>query len=101
MFRALSAPQQPPTIPVAERFLIQPKLNLKANDFMQLRNFLVYTLAVLTPPVLGTVAPAANDRCDEDDDYPGDGNATLPQKISDQGDMVGTVIYSTGVRQGF
>jgi hypothetical protein len=63
---------------------------------------LVHILAILTSLTLvGTVAPAATITVLQTFDFPGDGNSTLPQKISDQGDIVGTVIDSTGVAQGF
>jgi hypothetical protein len=34
-------------------------------------------------------------------DYPGAGNATLPQKINERGDVVGEVVDSNGVLSGF
>jgi hypothetical protein len=69
---------------------------------MKLKNPLVYMLAVLiTLPLVGTVAPAATIKVLQTFDFPGEGNATLPQKISDQGVMVGTVIDVNGVEQGF
>src|SRR5947207_15080989 len=34
-------------------------------------------------------------------DYPGAGNSTLPQKISEKGDIVGEFIDSNGVTRGF
>jgi hypothetical protein len=34
-------------------------------------------------------------------DYPGTGNLTLPQKINERGDIVGTFIDSSGVTRGF
>ena len=34
-------------------------------------------------------------------DYPGTGNATLPQKINDRGDIVGIFVDSLGVNRGF
>ena len=72
------------------------------NDRMKVRNSLVCMLAVLTAlPLIGTVAPAATIEVLQTFDYPGAGNSTLPQKISDQGVMVGTVIDISGVEQGF
>ena len=68
---------------------------------MKLKNPLVYILAVLTLPLVGTVAPAATIEVLQTFDYPGVGNSTLPQKFSDQGVMVGTVIDVNGVEQGF
>jgi len=34
-------------------------------------------------------------------DYPGTGNSTLPQKINERGDVVGSYIDSLGVNRGF
>jgi hypothetical protein len=63
---------------------------------------LVYIFAVLiTLPLVGTVAPAATIQVLKTFDYPGEGNATLPQKISDQGVVIGTVIDVNGVATGF
>ena len=62
----------------------------------------VYILAVLTAlPLVGTVAPAATIEVLRTFDFPGEGNATLPQKISDQGVIVGTVIDVNGAEKGF
>ena len=72
---------------------------------MKIKNPLVYILAVLiTLPLVGTVAPAATITVLQTFDYPdlpSEIAATLPQKISDQGDLVGTVIDITGAAQGF
>ena len=68
---------------------------------MKLKNPLVYILAVLTLPLVGTVAPAATIEVLQTFDYPAEGIATLPQKISDQGVMVGTFIDVNGVEKGF
>ncbi|MEO8043454.1 MAG: hypothetical protein ABI674_00990 [Spartobacteria bacterium] len=68
---------------------------------MKLKKRMVCLLAVLTLPLLGAVAPAATIEVLQTFDFPGVGNSTLPQKISDQGVMVGTVIDVNGVEQGF
>ncbi|MGI8956361.1 MAG: hypothetical protein ACR2II_05525 [Chthoniobacterales bacterium] len=68
---------------------------------MKLKNKLVYTLAVLTLPLAATVSPADTVQVLQTFDYPGIGNSTLPQKISDQGDIVGTVYQGSGVVGGF
>jgi hypothetical protein len=69
---------------------------------MKSKNPLIYILAVLTTlPLVGTVAPAATIEVLQTFDFPGEGNTTLPQKISDQGVMVGTVIDVNGVTKGF
>jgi hypothetical protein len=68
---------------------------------MKLKNTSVCILAVLTLPLVPTVAPAATIQVLQTFDFPGVGNSTLPQKFSDQGVMVGTVIDVNGVEQGF
>ena len=71
---------------------------------MKLRHQLVYILAVLiTPLLIGTVAPAATIVVMQTFDYPYvvGATATMPQKISDQSDTVGSVIDSSGTVQGF
>ena len=68
---------------------------------MKSKNPLAYILAVLTLPLLGTVAHAATIEILQTIDFPGAGNATMPQKISDQGVIVGTVIEPSGVVAGF
>src|SRR5215510_2106661 len=56
-------------------------------------------------PLLGTFAAhAANSGSIEviaTFDYPGTGNNTLPQKINERGDIVGSFIDSSGVTRGF
>ena len=49
----------------------------------------------------GTVARAATITVLETFDFPGAGNNTLPQKINDDGEIVGSVIDSAGVTKGF
>jgi len=69
---------------------------------MKLRYLFVNTLAVLTTVLLvGTVAPAATIEVLENFDFPGTGNATLPQKITYHGAIVGIVIDANGVSRGF
>jgi hypothetical protein len=71
---------------------------------MKLKNRLVYIFAVLiTLPLLGTVAQAATIVVMQTFDYPFivGVTATMPQKISDQSDTVGSVVDSTGRIQGF
>ena len=70
----------------------------------KLKHPLVYILTVLALPVVGTVAPAATVTVLGTFDFPPlpvETTATLPQKISDQGDIIGTVIDVDGVTQGF
>ena len=69
---------------------------------MKIRNLFVRTLAALIALSLaGTVAPAATVELIETFDYPGTGNATLPQKLNDGGLVVGVVIDAAGVTRGF
>jgi len=71
---------------------------------MKLKRPLIYILATLTLPLLGTVAPAASLTVVQTLDYPDflePTTATLPQKVSDQQDLAGTVIDITGAVQGF
>src|ERR1700745_1310357 len=73
---------------------------------MKLKHILNNILAVLFVfPSMGMFAQqAANSGSIEvitTFDYPGAGNATLPQKINERGDIVGEFIDSTGVTRGF
>ena len=69
---------------------------------MRAKNLFIHILAVLISlPLFGTVTRAAMIEVLETFDFPGEGNATLPQKISDQGVIVGAVIDINGVAKGF
>ena len=68
---------------------------------MKLKSPLVYILAVLTLPLVGNVAPAATVEVLQTFDFPEAGDSTLPQKISDQGVIINTVIEPSGVVKGF
>lgn len=69
---------------------------------IKLKNTLVCTLAAITMlPLVGSVASATTIEALETFDFPGAGNATVPQKINDRGVIVGTVIDVNGVVQGF
>jgi hypothetical protein len=68
---------------------------------MKRKNRLVYILAVLTLSLVGSVAPAATITVLQTFQFPGPSNATMPEKMSDQGDLVGTVIDVNGVEHGF
>ena len=60
---------------------------------MQPKRSLIYILAALiTLPLFGTVAPATTIDVIQTFDFPG-ATATLPQKISDQTDLIGTAIF--------
>ncbi len=72
---------------------------------MKAKTPLVCIFAVLTAlPLFGTVAPAANLTIIRTFDFPPSIeaiNATLPQKISDQLDLTGTVIFLSGLYASF
>ena len=69
---------------------------------MKLRNLFVHLLAIsMALPLVGRVAPAATVELIETFDYPGTGNATLPQKLNDQGLVVGVAVDTAGVTRGF
>jgi len=71
---------------------------------MRRKNCLVYILAILiTTPLVGTVASATTLQLLRVFDYGGHANvaATQPQKVSDESDIVGTVIQLDGTVQGF
>ena len=71
---------------------------------MRLKNRLVYIFAILiTTPLVGTVASATTLQLLRVFDYGGHANvaATQPQKVSDESDIVGTVIQLDGTVQGF
>ena len=68
---------------------------------MQPKRSLIYILAaLLTLPLFGTVAPATTIDIIQTFDFPG-ATATLPQKISDQTDLIGTAIFSDGTVKAF
>ena len=73
---------------------------------MKPKQIFISILAVLFVfPLMGTFAQqAANSGSIEvitTFDYPGTGNSTLPQKINERGDVVGTFADSSGVNRGF
>jgi hypothetical protein len=69
---------------------------------MKVRNLFVHLLAGLIALPLGVaVAPGATVELIETFDYPGTGNATLPQKLNDDGIVVGVVVDAAGVTRGF
>jgi hypothetical protein len=73
---------------------------------MKLKQILSSILAVLFVfPLMGTFAQQASNAFSiqviTTFDYPGAGNSTLPQKISERGDVVGEYIDSSGVVRGF
>jgi hypothetical protein len=69
---------------------------------MQSKRSLIYILAVLiTLPFFGSVARATTIDVIVTFDYPGGATATMPQKIEDQTDLVGTVITADGNERGF
>ncbi len=69
---------------------------------MQPRRSFISILAVLsTLPLFGTVTRATTIEIIQTFDYPGEGASTLPQKISDQIDLIGTTIQADGKVKGF
>jgi len=69
---------------------------------MKVRNLFVHLLAgLIILPLAGTIAKGATVELIETFDYPGTGNATLPQKLNDRGLVVGVVIDAAGVTRGF
>jgi hypothetical protein len=73
---------------------------------MKPKHIIISILAVLFVfPLIGTFAQQAPNSGSIEVittfDYPGTGNSTLPQKISEKGDIVGEFIDSTGVARGF
>src|SRR5262245_11966814 len=69
---------------------------------MKPRKSLLYILAILPAlPLAGTVAPAATIEVLQTFDFPEEGSSTLPQKVSDHGVIVCTVIDVNGVAKGF
>jgi uncharacterized membrane protein len=73
---------------------------------MKPKQIIISILAVLFVfPLMGTFAQQAASSGSIEVittfDYPGAGNATLPQKINERGDVVGEFIDSAGVTRGF
>jgi hypothetical protein len=69
---------------------------------MKLQHKSICTIALLiTTSFIGSGAPAATLTILQTFDFPGAGNSTLPQKISDEGVIVGTVFEPGGVVAGF
>ena len=69
---------------------------------MKSTKLFVHTLAALLAlPLAGTTARAATIEVLETFDYPGTGNLTRPQKITDRGVIVGIYLDSSGVSRGF
>src|SRR5260221_12858018 len=73
---------------------------------MKPKQIIISILAVLFVfPLMGAFAQQASNAFSiqviTTFDYPGTGNNTLPQKISEKGDIVGEFIDSSGVTRGF
>src|SRR5206468_12302901 len=78
----------------------------EAIKIMKSKHILNIILAVLFVfPLMGTFAQQASNAFSIEVittfDYPGTGNSTLPQKITEKGDIVGIFIDSSGVSRGF
>src|SRR5436853_3316833 len=79
---------------------------MESINIMKLKHILNSILAVLFVfPLMGTFAQEASNAFSiqviTTFDYPGTGNLTLPQKISEKGDIVGEYFDSSGVTRGF
>src|SRR6266496_2533350 len=93
-------------VPLPHRRFRNGNSTKEAINIMKPKQILISILAVLFVfPLMGTFAQqAANSGSIEvitTFDYPGAGNSTLPQKISEKGDIVGEFIDSNGVTRGF
>jgi hypothetical protein len=75
----------------------------KEITIMRARHLFAYTIAALVAlPLVGTAASAATIEVLETFDFPGVGRLTEPQKINDQGDIVGSVVdTASGAIRGF
>ena len=81
------------------------EISPERKQVMKTKTLFVYIFAILTVfPILGTVAPAATIAIIQTFDFPPSAdavNATLPQKVSDQLDVTGTVIFLSGRTRAF
>ncbi len=68
---------------------------------MKTKKPLACLLATIALPLIATIAPAATIEVLQTYDFPGVGNNTLPQKISDQGVIINTVVKADGTVAGF
>jgi len=75
----------------------------KEISIMRARHVFVYIIAALVAlPLVGTATSAATIEVVETFDFPGVGRLTEPQKINDQGDIVGSVVdTASGAIRGF
>src|SRR5215468_1624446 len=88
------------------RSLAKANSTKEAVSIMKTKHIIISILAVLFVfPLIGTFAQqAANSGSIEvitTFDYPGTGNQTQPQKINENGDIVGIYVDSLGVTRGF
>ena len=86
--------------------LVKKNSTKETTNIMKRKQILISILAVLFVfPLMGTFAQQARNSGSIEVittfDYPGAGNATLPQKINERGDIVGEFIDSSGVTRGF
>ena len=64
--------------------------------------FISVLVGLFVFPLIGTLAAKSGSiEVITTFDYPGTGNSTLPQKINERGDVVGSFIDSSGVSRGF
>jgi hypothetical protein len=93
-------------VPLPHRRLRNGNSTKEEISIMKPKQIIISILAVLFVfPLVGTFAQQASNAFSiqviTTFDFPGTGNSTLPQKISERGDIVGEFIDSSGVTRGF
>src|SRR5205823_9756086 len=91
-------------VPLGNSIAVKAVQQSNLNKKMKIKNCIVCLIALLALPVLGAFAGApAGLRVQlvSTFDYPGSGNSTLPQKVSDSGDIVGTYFDLSLIGRGF
>jgi hypothetical protein len=93
-------------VPLPYRRLRKGNSTKEEISIMKSKQIIISILAVLFVfPLVGTFAQQASNAFSiqviTTFDFPGTGNSTLPQKISERGDIVGEYIDSSAVTRGF
>src|ERR1041385_2214862 len=93
-------------VPLPHRRFRNGNSTKESINIMKLKQIIISILAVLFVfPLMGAFAQQASNAFSiqviTTFDYPGAGNSTLPQKITEKGDIVGEFIDSAGVVRGF
>src|SRR5256886_17504082 len=93
-------------VPLPNRRFRNGNSTKESINIMKPKQILISILAVLFVfPLMGTFAQQAPNSGSIEVittfDYPGTGNSTLPQKISEKGDIVGVFIDSAAVTRAF